>query len=60
MIYILLLLLRNGSCSGEFAIFKLSLLLYGAEKYIAVIDINILFLRAFSYRLRIYRSFRTV
>ncbi len=43
----LLLLLRNGSCSGKFVAFKLSLLSYGAEKYIAVIDINVLFLRVF-------------
>ncbi len=60
MIYILLLLLRKGSCSGEIAAFKLSPPSYGAEKHIAVTDVNILLLRVFSYRLRICRSFRAV
>jgi len=39
---LLLLLLRKGSYSGEFAAFKLSLSLYGAEKHIAATEINIL------------------
>ncbi len=39
----LLLLLRKGSYSGEFAAFKLLLSLYGAEKHIAAIEVNILF-----------------
>ena len=38
----MLLLLRKGSYSGEFAAFKLSLSLYGAEKHIAAIEVNIL------------------
>ena len=38
----LLLLLRKGSHSGEFAAFKLLLLLYGAEKHIAATEVNIL------------------
>ena len=38
----LLLLLRKGSYSGEFAAFKLSLLSYGAEKHIAATEENIL------------------
>ena len=39
---ILLLLLRKGSYSGEFAAFKLSLPPYGAEKHIAATEVNIL------------------
>jgi len=39
--------LRKGSYSGEFATFKLSLLLCGAEKHIAVTEVNILLLRVF-------------
>ncbi len=41
--FILLLLLRKESYSGEFVTFKLLLLLYGAEKHIAATEINILF-----------------
>jgi len=41
MIYILLL--RKESYSGKFAVFKLSLLSYGAEKHIAATEVNILF-----------------
>jgi len=40
---VLLLLLRKGSYSGEFAAFKLLLLSYGAEKHIAATEVNILF-----------------
>ncbi len=43
----LLLLLRKGSYSGEFAAFKLSLLLYDAEKHIAAIEVNILLYMVF-------------
>ncbi len=39
----LLLLLRKGSYSGEFVAFKLLLSLYGVEKHIAAIEVNILF-----------------
>ncbi len=41
--FTLLLLLRKGSYSGEFAVFKLLLSSYGAEKYIAATEVNILF-----------------
>ncbi len=44
---LLLLLLRKGSYSGEFAVFKLLLSLYGAEKHIAAIEVNILFYMVF-------------
>ena len=40
---VLLLLLRKGSYSGEFAAFKLSLSPYDAEKHIAATEVNILF-----------------
>jgi len=39
---VLLLLLRKESYSGEFAVFKLSLSPYGAEKHIAATEVNIL------------------
>ena len=42
LLLLLLLLLRKGSYSGEFAAFKLSLPSYGAEKYIAATEVNIL------------------
>ena len=45
MIYILLL--RKESYSGKFAVFKLSLLSYGAEKHIAATEVNILFYMVF-------------
>ena len=44
---LLLLLLRKRSYSGEFAAFKVSLSLYGAEKHIAATEINILFYMVF-------------
>ena len=43
----LLLLLRKGSYSGEFAAFKLLLLLYGAGKHIAATEVNILLYMVF-------------
>src|SRR6266511_3388899 len=43
----LLLLLRKGSYSGEFAAIKLLLSSYDAEKYIAAIEENILFYMVF-------------
>ena len=42
-----LLLWRKGSYSGKFAVFKLLLLSYGAEKHIAVTEVNILFYMVF-------------
>jgi len=38
---------QKESDSGKCAAFKSLLLLYGAEKYIAATDINVLFLRVF-------------
>ncbi len=49
----LLLLLRKGSYSGEFAVFKLSLSSYGAEKHIAATEVNILLYIVF---LTVYES----
>ena len=42
MMCMLLLLLRKGNYSDEYITFKLLLLSYGAEKYIAVTEVNIL------------------
>ncbi len=59
-IFRIIIIIEKRKVSGEFAAFKLSVLLYGAEKYIAVTDMNVLFLYVFFYRLRICRSFRAV